>query len=100
MKTIRSFVAPTFAFCLLILPVFCAEVPRAYFVGVSPYLEKTDREVVFKHLSMLVLEVLRTGDAADVYDAYSLKPVVNFTIPTGPQFEKNANARAIRLKSE
>jgi uncharacterized protein YegL len=100
MKTIRSFVATAFVFCWLVQPVFCAEAPRAYFVGVSPYLEKTEREAVFKHFSLLVLEVLRTGETAEVYDVYSLKPVTSFTIPVGPQFEKNPNARAIRLKNE
>jgi hypothetical protein len=73
---------------------------RHYIVGVSPNLDKTDRESTLKEVLLLILDGAQGGDIVTVYDALNLQPVVVVAVPEGARYQKNPRARAQRLQSE
>jgi len=81
-------------------PSMEAEEKRLYAVGVSPYLERQDREMVYKELASLILEKAEGGNRIAIVEALGQKLIVQITIPGGSRFEKNPRARAQHLKTE
>jgi len=73
---------------------------RTYVVGVSPNLEKPDRESVFKSLVMLGLEGAAPGDVVVVYDALHLQPIARLAISGQSTADQNPRARMQKLKSD
>jgi hypothetical protein len=71
-----------------------AALHRPIIVAVSPYLPKSDREVLYRETGGLVLDGLAPGDRLTVLDGIRLNVVTQITIPEAEVFRKNPNARA------
>jgi hypothetical protein len=70
------------------LPV-AAGVPAAgtdFVVGISPFLESTEKDAVYRSLVRLIVEELPLNSRLEVYDAYNLKSVTCLSSPNAKVF--------------
>jgi hypothetical protein len=68
-------------------------------IGLSPFLEKTVKDEVFRRLISFVLEEIPPGSAIAVYDAYHLRTLTEIEVPTAAPF-RSAKTRANQFRSQ
>lgn len=95
---------------VLLLPVFCSQASesaketghqRTYIIGVSPYLEKSAKDEVYRSVVRLLVEDLPLNSTVAIYDGYNLKSIARVTLPNARAFDSpktraNQFAPAIR----
>ena len=72
-----------------------------FIIGISPYLEKSVKDEIYRSIVRLVVEELPLNSTLTVYDAFELKTITQVTVPTGrafnsPKTRANQFATAIR----
>lgn len=72
----------------------------AYIIGLSPCYALADRDTVFRSVMQFTLEGIALGDQVIIYDALNQQPVTQFTLPQEALLQRNARARAQRLRAE
>jgi hypothetical protein len=86
------------AFCLtlcLALGVSAAEVStppassQLFVVGISPYLDKSVKDDVYRGLVRLLVEDLPLNSAVSIYDAFDLKSITQVTLPNSRAFNSS-----------
>jgi len=86
------------AFCLalgLALSASAAELatqnaaPQLYAVGISPYLERSVKDQVYRGLVRLLVEELPLNSSISVYDAFNLKSITQVTLPNSRAFSSS-----------
>jgi hypothetical protein len=79
--------------------------PQSFVIGISPYLEPSVKDEVYRNLVRLLVEGLPLNSTLAVFDAFELKTVTQVTVPNlrvfdSPKTRANQFAPAIReLKS-
>src|SRR5271156_1718888 len=58
----------------------------AYVVGISPFLDATVKDSVYRSLVRLIVEDLPLGSKLGVYDAYNLRSITRVAIPDAKVF--------------
>jgi hypothetical protein len=66
---------------------------RAFIVGISPFLDSSEKDAVYRALVRLIVEDLPLNSRLAVYDAYNLKSITQLSIPGAPVF-KSPKTRA------
>ncbi len=64
-----------------------ADPAATFIIGLSPYLEKSAKDPVFRRLVRLVLEDLPLHSQLEIYDAYHLKSITRIEIPAAAVFQ-------------
>ncbi|MGO8699285.1 MAG: hypothetical protein ACLQVY_16385 [Limisphaerales bacterium] len=59
---------------------------KTFIIGVSPFLDSTVKDPVYRALVRLIVEELPLGATLEVYDAYNLKSVTRLTVPAAKVF--------------
>ncbi len=72
-----------------------------YIIGISPFLDKSVKDEVYRGIVRLVVEDLPLNSALAIYDAFELKTVTQFSLPdarafNSPKTRANQFAPAIR----
>ncbi len=72
-----------------------------FIVGISPYLEKSVKDDMYRSIVRLVVEELPLNSTLTIYDAFALKTITQVTVPSGrafnsPKTRANQFATAIR----
>jgi hypothetical protein len=70
-----------------------------YVIGVSPFLEKSDKDDVYRRITYLLLEKLPLNSSLRIYDAYHVQSVVRVDIPSLGAF-RSGKTRANQFKNE
>src|SRR6266850_684018 len=75
--------------------------PQPYIIGISPYLDKSVKDDVYRSLIRLLVEDLPLNSTLAVYDAFELKTIAQVTLPNArvfnsPKTRANQFAGAIR----
>ena len=70
-----------------------AHVASHVVLGLSPQMNKTEREQVWSGVGQLILSSLPVGGTFEAWDALELHRICAFTIPSDPFFAANPNAR-------
>ena len=71
--------------------------PTRYVIGLSPFLEKSVKDDVFRRLVGFVLEDMPIGSSLVIYDAYQLQTVTQLTVPQVQAF-RSGKTRANQFK--
>ena len=72
----------------------------AFIIGISPFLDATVKDPVYRGLVRLMVEELPLGATLEVYDAYNLKSITRLTIPSAKVFNSpktRANQFAMQI---
>ena len=82
-------------------PVSTPTHPQAFVIGISPYLDNTVKDEVYRSVVRLFVEGLPLNSTVAVYDAFYLKTITKVTLPNAHVFESpktraNQFATAIR----
>jgi len=72
-----------------------------FIIGISPFLEKSVKDDIYRSIVRLVVEDLPLNSTLTIYDAFELKTITQVTVPTGrafssPKTRANQFAPAIR----
>ncbi len=84
-------------------PIQAAEPVRAeatstrYVIGLSPFLEKSVKDDVYRHIVGFVLEDMPLGASLTIYDAYQLQTVMQLEVPKVQAF-RSGKTRANQFK--
>ncbi|HXU75698.1 MAG TPA: hypothetical protein VN794_03975, partial [Methylomirabilota bacterium] len=72
-----------------------AEIPAGseYVVGISPFLDKSVKDVIYRGLVRLLVEDLPLNSKLRVYDAFELKSITELSVPNAEAF-KSPKTRA------
>src|SRR6266567_1817445 len=75
--------------------------PSQFIIGISPFLDKSVKDEVYRGIVRLVVEDLPLNSALAVYDAYELKTITQLSLPdarafNSPKTRANQFAPAIR----
>ena len=104
MKFITRILSPALLCCICFLRVHAADnqtsAPpgnRDYVIGLSPFLQKSVKDDVFRRIARLLLEELPLGSSLAIYDAYHLRTVAELKIPEVVAF-KSGKTRATQFK--
>jgi len=62
------------------------EAARGYVVGISPFLDATAKDAVYRGLVRLIVEGLPLNTRLEVYDAFNLTSITRFSIPNAKVF--------------
>jgi hypothetical protein len=62
------------------------KVGNTFVVGISPFLETTSKDPVYRGLVRLIVEDLPLGASLEVYDAYNLKSITRLSLPNAKVF--------------
>src|ERR1041385_2343216 len=78
-----------------------SESPSRFIIGISPFLDKSVKDEVYRGIVRLVVEDLPLNSALAIYDAFELKTVTQFSLPdarafNSPKTRANQFAPAIR----
>ena len=78
-----------------------SESPSRFIIGISPFLDKSVKDEVYRGIVRLVVEDLPLNSALAVYDAFELKTITQFALPdarafNSPKARANQFAPAIR----
>jgi hypothetical protein len=82
-----------------------SEPPSRFIIGISPFLDKSVKDEVYRGIVRLVVEDLPLNSALAIYDAFELKTITQISLPdarafNSPKTRANQFAAAIRdLKS-
>src|SRR5689334_24524464 len=60
---------------------------HTYIVGVSPFLDKSVKDDVYRSMIRLVVQDLPLNSTLWIYDAYHLKTITQLTLPNAHVFE-------------
>lgn len=60
---------------------------RAYIVGVSPFLDKSVKDDVYRSMIRLIVQDLPLNSTLCIYDAYNLKTITQLSLPNAHAFE-------------
>jgi len=71
---------------------------HAFIIGISPYLEQSTKDEVYRGLVRLLVEDLPLDSTLSIYDAFNLKTVTQVTLPNERAF-KSAKTRANQFAS-
>jgi hypothetical protein len=88
-----------FLVLLLATPLSAAELSQSnisqqrFVIGLSPYLERTVKDDVYRSIVRLLVEDLPLGSTVSVYDAYELKSITQIALPNAKLFN-SSKARA------
>jgi hypothetical protein len=74
--------------------------PRIFVIGLSPYLDKSVKDDVYRGIVRLLVEGLPLDSRLDIYDAFDLKTITQVTVPNqrafnSPKTRANQFATAI-----
>ncbi len=77
------------------------EPPSRYIIGISPFLDKSVKDEVYRGIVRLVVEDLPLNSALAIYDAFELKTIAQLSLPDArafhsPKTRANQFAPAIR----
>src|SRR5947208_8480056 len=77
------------------------EPPSRFIIGISPFLDKSVKDEVYRGIVRLVVEDLPLNSALAIYDAFDLKTITRFSLPdarafNSPKTRANQFAPAIR----
>ncbi len=72
---------------------FAGKAGRDFVVGISPFLDTTVKDTVYRGLMRLIVEDLPLGSRLEVFDAYNLRSVARVEIPAAKVFS-SAKTRA------
>ncbi len=77
------------------------EPPSRFIIGISPFLDKSVKDQVYRGIVRLVVEDLPLNSALAIYDAFELKTITQFSLPdarafNSPKTRANQFAPAIR----
>lgn len=88
-----------FALCLALCGAFVARAAdtkpatvgsesdtRSFVIGLSPFLDSTAKDPVYRSLVRMIVEDLPLGSTLEVYDAYHLKSVTRLSLPAAKVF--------------
>src|SRR6266487_1456873 len=75
--------------------------PSRFIIGISPFLDKSVKDEVYRAIVRLVVEDLPLNSALSIYDAFELKTIAQFSLPdarafNSPKTRANQFAPAIR----
>jgi hypothetical protein len=70
-----------------------AALPQAYTIGISPYLDKSVKDDVYRSIVRLLVEDLPLNSTVTIYDAFELKTITQVTLPKARVFN-SAKTRA------
>jgi hypothetical protein len=75
--------------------------PQSFVIGISPYLEKSAKDEVYRSVVRLLVEDLPLNSTVAIYDTFNLKSVAQVTLPNARAFDSpktraNQFAPAIR----
>jgi hypothetical protein len=75
--------------------------PSRFIIGISPFLDKSVKDEVYRGIVRLVVEELPRNSALAIYDAFELKTIAQFSVPdaqafNSPKTRANQFAPAIR----
>ena len=78
-----------------------SEPPSRFIIGISPFLDKSVKDEVYRGIVRLVVEDLPLNSALSIYDAFELKTITQFSLPDTRAFNSvktraNQFAPAIR----
>src|SRR5438552_6789266 len=78
-----------------------SEAPSRFIIGISPFLDKSVKDEVYRGIVRLVVEELPLNSALGIYDAFELKTITQFSLPyarafNSPKTRANQFAPAIR----
>jgi hypothetical protein len=78
-----------------------SELPSRFIIGISPFLDKSVKDDVYRGIVRLVVEDLPLNSALAIYDAFELKTITQFSLPdsrafNSPKTRANQFAPAIR----
>jgi hypothetical protein len=78
-----------------------SESPSRFIIGISPFLDKSVKDEVYRGIVRLVVEDLPLNSALAIYDAFELKTIAQFSLPdarafNSPKTRANQFAPAIR----
>jgi len=78
-----------------------SEPPARFIIGISPFLDKSVKDQVYRGIVRLVVEDLPLNSALTIYDAFELKTITQLTLPdarafSSPKTRANQFAPAIR----
>ncbi|MDX1953309.1 MAG: hypothetical protein SFY81_14100 [Verrucomicrobiota bacterium] len=76
-----------------------ARAKTRYVVGLSPFLEKSSKDEVYRRVATLLVEDLPIHSSLTLYDAYHLRTITTFEIPDVLAF-KTGRTRAAQFKGE
>src|SRR5262249_16860591 len=74
------------------------EGPQQFVIGISPYLERSVKDDVYRGIVRLLVEDLPLGSIVGIYDAYDLKSIAQVNLPNARLFT-SAKARANQFGS-
>jgi hypothetical protein len=60
---------------------------KDYVIGLSPYNNRPIAEVQAKKISQFLVENLKPGDSAQIFNAYTMARVASFTVPNKPVYQ-------------
>ena len=87
---------------LILLSIFAAtsaesskefSAPQPYVIGISPYLDKSVKDDVYRSVVRLLVEDLPLNSTVSIYDAFALKTITQVTLP-GAHVFKSPKTRA------
>jgi len=67
--------------------------PHAYIIGISPFLDKSVKDDVYRGVIRLVVEELPLNSTLSIYDAFELKTITRISLPDAHVF-KSSKTRA------
>ena len=75
--------------------------PRSFIVGISPYLDNSQKDNVYRCVVRMLVEDLPLNSSLEIYDAFELKTIARATLPdarafVSPKTRANQFASAIR----
>src|SRR5437879_2819648 len=75
--------------------------PRSYVIGLSPFLDKSVKDEVYRGIIRLLVEDLPLNSSVAIYDAFDLKTITRVSLPnarvfSSPKTRANQFASAIR----
>jgi hypothetical protein len=70
-----------------------AAAPQSYVLGISPFLERSVKDGLYRRVIAFVVEDMPMGSALRIYDAYDLQTIAQIQIPNLQPF-KSAKTRA------
>src|SRR5262249_37607522 len=61
--------------------------PQAFVIGISPYLDKSVKDDVYRSIIRLVVQDLPLNSTLSIYDAFDLKTITHISIPDARVFD-------------
>lgn len=97
MKTLFAFLLAALTLGASAESTITPEKPSRYIIGLTPFLEKTNKDDVFRRIVGMALEDLPLKSSLTVYDAYNLATVAKIEVPDSRAF-KSGKTRANQFR--